>query len=130
MMDRSEVMRRVCSVDTSPEKIVRRLTHRLGYRYRLHRKDLPGSPDLVFPSRKKVIFVHGCFWHGHGCKRGARVPKKNHEYWIAKIDKNRQRDAHHIHELTRLGWLMLEIWECELANHNKLEERLVRFLEN
>ena len=86
-------MRAVKSHDTKPELLVRRAIHCMGYRYRLHRKDLPGKPDVVFPSRKKIIFVHGCFWHGHDCARGARMPKSNRSYWVSKISRNRERDA-------------------------------------
>lgn len=89
---RSYIMSRVRNKDTSPEKIVRTTVHRLGYRFRLHRNDLPGKPDLVFPSRHKVIFVHGCFWHGHQCKRGNRLPKTNQTYWFNKINRNIERD--------------------------------------
>ena len=128
--DRSRIMRAVKGRDTKPEMIVRRLVHAMGYRYRLHSKDLPGKPDLVFPGRQKIIFVHGCFWHGHACPRGARVPKKNRNYWINKINRNRERDSRHVQELIKLGWLILEIWECELSNRNNLRERLVGFLEN
>src|SRR6185437_3811014 len=89
---RSRTMRAVKSRNTSPELAVRRVVHRMGYRFRLHRENLPGKPDLVFPKFQKVIFVHGCFWHGHSCTRGARVPKENHEYWQKKISGNRIRD--------------------------------------
>lgn len=127
-MKRSEIMRRVHSTDTGPELLVRKLTHSLGFRYRLHRKNLPGKPDLVFPSKKKLIFVHGCFWHGHHCKRGNRVPKKNREYWIKKIQSNVVRDERHIKELVELGWSVLVIWECEIRDHTALKDRIVRFL--
>lgn len=121
-------MRRVHSTDTAPELLVRRLTHSLGFRYRLHRKDLPGKPDLVFPSRKKIIFVHGCFWHGHKCKRGDRVPKQNREYWIKKIQTNVARDEKNFKTLKALGWSVLAIWECETRDQNDLKKRIVRFL--
>ncbi|MGD0820867.1 MAG: very short patch repair endonuclease [Desulfomonilia bacterium] len=113
---RSWVMSRIRGKGTSPEMKVRSLTHRLGYRFRLHRKDLPGKPDLVFPSRKKVIFVNGCFWHGHDCPRGKRTPKANAGYWIDKIRKNIERDAKNQAELQSLGWNVLVVWECELKN--------------
>lgn len=109
-------MRRVKSTDTSPEMRVRRALHRQGYRYRLHVKGLPGTPDLVFPRRRKVIFVHGCFWHGHDCVRGARTPKRNRDYWISKIDRNRERHANVVEELQAMGWRVLTVWECDLAN--------------
>lgn len=106
-------MRAVKSKDTKPEMVVRRLVHGLGYRYRLHVGGLPGKPDLVFPRRRKVIFVHGCFWHGHDCRRGARQPAANDEYWKAKIARNRQRDADNFLALRESGWQVLIVWECE-----------------
>jgi len=121
-------MRAVKSRDTKPEMLVRRAAHALGYRFRLHRKDLPGSPDLVFPARKKVIFVHGCFWHGHECARGARTPKTNTDYWRAKIARNVARDARARSALDALGWETLTIWECELKRDTRLAERLKSFL--
>lgn len=126
---RSRIMRAVKSVDTGPEMIVRRMLHRLGYRYRLHRKDLPGKPDLVFPSRKAVIFVHGCFWHGHNCKRGARTPKTNIPYWTDKIRRNVERDVQAIIDLKAAGWRVLVIWECELKDLDRLRSRSVAFLQ-
>ena len=114
---RSQIMRAVKSKDTKPEMIVRRLVHGMGYRYRLHRAGLPGKPDLVFGPRRKVIFVHGCFWHGHNCKRGARVPKTNVEYWTAKINRNRQRDEACEASLVAMGWRVLIVWECEMKNN-------------
>lgn len=125
---RSAVMRAVKSRDTKPEMTVRRAAHALGYRFRLHRKDLPGSPDLVFPSRKTAVFVHGCFWHGHDCARGARMPKTNADYWRAKIGRNVARDARARGELESLGWRTLTIWECELKDAQALATRLVGFL--
>src|SRR5690349_582275 len=100
---RSRIMRAVKGVDTAPEMVVRSLAHRMGYRFRLHRKDLPGKPDLVFPKFHKVVFVHGCFWHGHECARGARVPKANAQYWRAKITRNSLRDADNIAALRARG---------------------------
>lgn len=125
---RSRVMRAVKSSDTKPELIVRRLIHRLGYRYRLHRADLPGKPDLVFASRRKVIFVHGCFWHGHDCARGARTPKTNADYWGLKIARNRARDERARAALEQAGWAVLIVWECELKDNEALAEILIRFL--
>ena len=123
-------MRAVKGQDTGPEMRVRRLVHRMGYRYRLHRKDLPGKPDLVFPGRRKVIFVHGCFWHGHDCKRGARAPKTNAAYWKTKIGRNAQRDAEHRAALRALGWDALVIWECELKqDDDRLAARIKQFLD-
>jgi len=124
---RSAVMAAVKSKNTKPEMRVRRLAHALGYRFRLHRKDLPGSPDLVFASRHKIIFVHGCFWHGHDCARGARQPKTNAEYWRAKIARNVTRDSASQKALQAAGWDVLALWECELKS-TVLEDRLRAFL--
>ena len=121
---RSAVMRQVKGRDTSPEMKVRRLLWRLGARYRLHRKDLPGAPDIVLPGRRLAIFVHGCFWHGHDCARGARVPKQNRDYWEAKIGRNRARDLRTQAELQALGWTPLILWECELKDEAALRARL------
>ncbi len=126
---RSWIMSRVKGKDTAPELFVRSLVHRLGYRFRLHRRDLPGAPDLVFVSRRKVIFVHGCFWHGHHCARGDRQPKSNSDYWKRKIAKNRERDRTHRKQLCDLGWDVLVIWECEIKDKLKLEKRIVEFLD-
>ncbi|HVI28816.1 very short patch repair endonuclease [Hansschlegelia sp.] len=125
---RSAVMRAVKGRDTGPEMLVRRLAHALGYRFRLHRKDLPGNPDLVFPARRKAIFVHGCFWHGHDCARGARMPKANAAYWSAKIARNVARDARVLAELRALGWDPLVLWECELKDRAGLPVRLRQHL--
>jgi DNA mismatch endonuclease, patch repair protein len=126
---RRRTMQAVKSKDTVPELVIRRLLHEKGYRYRLHRKNLPGCPDLVFPSRKKVVFIHGCFWHGHNCKRGARLPKSNSEYWINKVAKNRSRDVRTRRQLKRSGWKVCSIWECELKNLSTALKRLVSFLD-
>ncbi len=125
---RSAVMRRVKGKDTKPELLVRRALTRLGARYRLHRKDLPGAPDVVMPGRKLAIFVHGCFWHGHDCARGARVPKANRDYWLAKVGRNRERDTRHRAALTALGWRVETIWECDLKDRAALEARLLEIL--
>lgn len=122
-------MRAVKSKNTGAEMVVRRLAHSLGYRYRLHRRDLPGVPDLVFPSRRAVIFVHGCFWHQHDCARGARTPKSRTTYWEAKLRRNRERDERHQRQLQGMRWSVLVVWECELRDHSVLEERLRRFLD-
>ncbi len=123
-------MRSVGSKDTKPEMVVRRLLHGLGYRYRLHRQDLLGKPDLVFPARRKVIFVNGCFWHGHDCPRGSRVPKKNAEYWKAKVSRNVERDRANATALVDQGWQVLTVWECEckLRDRDGLAEKLISFL--
>lgn len=121
-------MRAVKGENTGPEMLVRRVAHRLGFRFRLHRKDLPGKPDLVFPRLRKVVFVHGCFWHGHDCARGARAPKGNADYWQTKIGRNRTRDAAHLAALRKAGWRAAVLWECELKNARRLEQRLVKFL--
>jgi DNA mismatch endonuclease (patch repair protein) len=127
---RSRIMRAVRSRNTVPELFVRSLAHRMGYRFRLHRDNLPGKPDLVFPKFQKVIFVHGCFWHGHGCVRGARVPKGNREYWLKKISGNRARDQKNLARLSTAGWKALVIWECDLRNVRKLKAQLTKFLKN
>ncbi len=116
--------------DTKPEMIVRRLVHRMGYRFRLHRRDLPGCPDLTFPSRRKVIFVHGCFWHRHpdeGCKL-ARMPKSRLDFWGPKLETNRKRDEESLARLTGLGWDALVVWECQLRDVGSLEARIGEFL--
>jgi DNA mismatch endonuclease (patch repair protein) len=125
---RSRTMRAVRSRDTGPELKVRQLVHRLGYRFRLHRRDLPGCPDLVFASRRRIIFVHGCFWHGHGCRRGARVPKTNRPYWVRKIARNVARDDVNLKRLKGDGWKVLVIWECKTRDTGRLVKRIGRFL--
>ena len=128
--DRSAIMRAVPGRDTSAELKVRRLLRPIAPGYRLHRKDIPGNPDIAFLGAKKAIFVHGCFWHGHDCRRGARMPKTNADYWRAKIGRNRARDARHLDELAALGWRALVVWECELADEAALAARLRAFCEN
>jgi len=125
---RSRTMRAVRSKDTKPELIVRRLAHAMGYRFRLHRKDLPGSPDLVFPGRRSAIFVHGCFWHGHDCARGAREPKTNSDYWRAKVAGNRARDIRVATELAALGWRVMTLWECGLRDQDATSAEISHFL--
>src|SRR6266481_1510146 len=124
---RSRIMKSVGSRDTRPELTVRRLLHRLGYRYRLHRKDLPGRPDIVFPGRKKAIFIHGCFWHGHDCDKG-KLPKSRAEYWTGKIKTNQDRDARAIASLEGAGWQTLSVWQCELKGLNRIDRVLREFL--
>ena len=121
---RSAVMRRVKGRNTTPEMTVRRALTKLGARYRLHRKDLPGNPDIVMPGRRLAVFVHGCFWHGHDCARGARTPKQNRDYWVAKVARNMARDARSAEALAALGWRVETIWECELKDAAALEARL------
>ena len=125
---RSAVMRRVKGRDTKPELAVRRVLTKLGARYRLHRKDLPGKPDIVLPGRRLALFVHGCFWHGHDCARGARVPKANRDYWVGKVARNRARDQVSRAALVALGWRVETIWECELKDAEALDARLRRLL--
>lgn len=129
--ERSERMSRVRSKDTSPEMALRRRLHSLGLRYRLHRKDLPGSPDLVFPAKRKVVFVHGCFWHRHlGCGR-TRMPRTRQEFWRKKFKENVDRDARNQRALEALGWTSLVVWECEIASGDagRAVEKVVEFLE-
>lgn len=125
---RSRIMRAVKGRDTGPEMQVRRLAFSMGHRYRLHRSELPGKPDMAFISRRKVLFVHGCFWHGHDCARGARTPKENNAYWVKKIARNRSRDQAQLAMLAALGWQSLVIWECELKQIDRVRERLTAFL--
>lgn len=123
-------MAAIRSKDMKPEMAVRRLVHSLGFRYRLHNKKLPGKPDLVFKSRRKVVFVHGCFWHQHDdptCLDG-RLPKSRPEYWIPKLSKNRERDQRNIKALQDEGWAVAVVWECETRDIPALEEKLRRFL--
>ena len=127
---RSWLMSRVSSKNTTPELIVRSLVHRLGFRFRLHYEKLPGKPDIAFPSRHKVIFVHGCFWHGHSrCQKG-RLPKSNLELWRTKLGKNRRRDRSNVKAIKRVGWQVLIVWQCELKNLDRLKTRITDFLKN
>lgn len=124
---RSRNMSAIRSKDTKPEIVVRRLLSRIGIRYRLHRKDLPGKPDIVMPGRKLVIFVHGCFFHMHKCRYGRVVPATNAEFWHTKRSGNAARDRRNVRQLCKLGWNVLTVWECETKEAKKIEERL-RFL--
>jgi DNA mismatch endonuclease, patch repair protein len=126
---RSRVMASIPSFNTTPEMLVRSLLHQMGFRFRVHRKDLPGRPDICLPKFRKVIFVHGCFWHGHTCVHGSRRPTNNREYWDAKLDRNICRDADAIRALRKQGWTTLIVWECQLKSP-KLRERLKRFLQD
>jgi DNA mismatch endonuclease (patch repair protein) len=127
---RSERMGRVRNKDTKPEMAVRRLVHRMGYRYRLHRRDLPGNPDLVFPNRGKIIFVHGCFWHRHGTCKFTRWPKSKLEFWKPKLEENHRRDRENQRALRGMGWRTLVIWECQLDKLERLESKIRAFLES
>ncbi|MGH9721912.1 MAG: very short patch repair endonuclease [Bryobacteraceae bacterium] len=126
--ERGRMMRAIKGRDTAPELAVRCLAHRMGYRFRLHRKDLPGTPDLVFVSRRKVVFIHGCFWHSHGCNL-TRLPTSNLGYWVPKLERNKDRDEKNLKALTAEGWHYLVIWECEIRSGEKLPQRLKDFLD-
>ena len=123
-------MRRIRSKDTGPEMLVRRLVHALGYRYRLHRKDLPGKPDLAFIAQRKVIFVHGCFWHQHPDKTcsDSRLPKSRSGYWLPKLERNTSRDAEHVQALQAAGWHVMVLWDCETKDTARLVLQLKNFL--
>ena len=125
---RSSVMRSIKGKDTKPELVVRSIAHRLGYRFRLHRASMPGRPDLVFVGRRKVVFVHGCFWHGHATCRDGRMQKSNTEYWTQKISGNQRRDARSIKKLRSQGWSVMTVWECQTEKPESLANRLKRFL--
>ena len=125
---RSEIMRSVGQKDTGAEMKVRRALHLLGYRYRLHRRELPGKPDIVFPSRRKTVFVHGCFWHGHNCRFG-RLPKSNLDYWVPKIAANRERDERNVAALRDAGWAVFVVWQCDLRDLDGSIRRIVEFLD-
>jgi len=126
--ERSERMAKIRSRDTKPELQVRKIIHGMGYRYRLHRRDLPGTPDIVFPSRKKVVFIHGCFWHRHtNCKIG-HIPKTKQEFWIHKLEENAKRDQINIKKLKSLGWESLVIWECQIKHTDQIIEKIRQFL--
>jgi DNA mismatch endonuclease (patch repair protein) len=122
---RSAIMRAIKGRDTGPELTVRSLLHSLGYRFRLHRRGLPGSPDIVLPSRRIAIFVHGCFWHQHGCARSLRQPKANADYWAAKLRRNAERDAANLRDLSALGWRTVILWECRLKDKATLTDLLL-----
>jgi DNA mismatch endonuclease, patch repair protein len=125
---RSFNMSRIRGKNTKPELLVRSLIHRLGFRYVLHRRDLPGCPDIVFPSRRKIIFVHGCFWHLHNCRYGRVTPQSNADFWKSKRMGNRERDRKNLRKLRKQGWSVLNIWECAVSNLEPLEARIVQFL--
>lgn len=127
---RSAMMSRIRGRDTKPEMAVRREAHRLGFRFRLHRRDLPGTPDLVFPGRHKVVFVHGCYWHRHQGCRFAYQPKSNAEFWNAKFAGNVVRDMRVMQELKQMGWSVLTIWECETDSTDDLGRKLTGYLDH
>lgn len=125
---RSQIMSRISGKDTKPEILVRSLLHRMGYRFRVHKKDLPGKPDITLSKHKKVIFVHGCFWHGHeDCPRSKR-PRTNVKFWNKKIDGNIERDKKNIQSLEKLGWTTLTLWTCEIKNQEALKRKLIYFM--
>jgi DNA mismatch endonuclease, patch repair protein len=126
--ERSRIMAAVRSHDTTPELVVRRLLHRLGYRFRLHVKELPGTPDILLPKHRTVVEVRGCFWHGHTCGR-CRVPATRREYWLAKIARNQQRDRRTVAALRRAGWRVLVLWECQLREGSEVANRIRGFLQ-
>jgi DNA mismatch endonuclease (patch repair protein) len=126
---RSEIMSRVRAKDTAPEMLVRRLVYSMGYRYRLHDRSLPGTPDLVFRKTRQLIFVHGCFWHRHAGCALARWPKSRQEFWLEKLEGNRTRDRKNIGRLRRAGWKAMVVWECQLSKPVRLEQRIRGFLD-
>lgn len=126
--ERSERMRRVKSTNTEPERALRKMVWNLGYRYRKNLKSLPGKPDLAFPGRKRVIFMHGCFWHRHDCRAGRRMPKSRERFWTAKFASNIVRDTDVSERLAEMGWSALVIWECELRNMDMVSRRVTGFL--
>lgn len=128
--ERSAQMARVHGADTGPEMAVRRMVHAMGFRYRLHVADLPGKPDLVFPRLKKIIFVHGCFWHGHSCRAGRNRPASRESYWTAKLDRNVARDRANVRRLRRAGWSVMTVWECGLRDQERAKAKVRRFLES
>lgn len=123
---RSQIMAKIRGKNTHPELVVRSLVHRLGFRFRLHKQELPGKPDLVFPRHRKILFVHGCFWHGHGCRRG-KMPQSRLDYWKPKIERNRTRDESNLLQLTNMGWRTLTLWECEIQDLSLIERKIKRY---
>ncbi|RQH09540.1 DNA mismatch endonuclease Vsr [Bradyrhizobium sp. RP6] len=121
-------MARIKKVNTKPELLVRKILFAHGFRYRLHRRDLPGNPDIVFSRQKKAVLVHGCFWHRHDCPAGRKLPISKPEYWGPKLRRNRERDARNSAQLERLGWRSLTLWECELSDLGRVTKRLIKFL--
>jgi DNA mismatch endonuclease, patch repair protein len=127
---RSAIMSRVTGRNTKPEIVVRKIVHSLGFRFRLHRKDLPGKPDLVLPRHRKIIFVNGCFWHGHSKCRRSKLPSSNIEFWRAKIARNKSRDLEVTRSLREIGWEILVVWQCEIVQRDHLLSKLHSFLDN
>ncbi|MCX7066065.1 MAG: DNA mismatch endonuclease Vsr [Proteobacteria bacterium] len=125
---RRKCMAAIRSKDTKPERVVRSVLHRLGFRFALHRADLPGKPDIVMPARRAVVFVHGCYWHMHGCKRGRSTPVTNAAFWRSKRLRNRARDKRTLAAIRRAGWRVLVVWECQTADRFRLAKRLSSFL--
>jgi DNA mismatch endonuclease (patch repair protein) len=124
----TERMQRIRKTNTKPELIIRRLVHAMGYRYRLHQSSLPGTPDIVLTRHRKVILVHGCFWHRHDCADGRKLPRSKPEYWGPKLERNRRRDEASVARLHELGWSVLVVWECEISNGKRVSETLRKFL--
>jgi len=127
---RSALMSRVRSKDTLPERRVRKFLWERGFRYRLHRHDLPGKPDIVLSRLGRIILVHGCFWHGHNCSAGMNRPQSNLAYWVPKMLRNKHRDKESLRDLRKLGWKVLIVWECQVKNDQMLSKRLLNFLKN
>ncbi len=125
---RQRCMKSIPGKNTKPELMVRKLLFNMGYRYRLHYSNLPGKPDLVFPGKRKVIFIHGCFWHRHDCKKGQSLPNKNMDFWRKKLSDNENRDSRNISDLNKLGWEVLIIWECQIKNIQVLLDSLRSYL--
>ena len=126
---RRHIMQSVGTKNTTPELTLRRVLSGMGYRYRLHAKKLPGRPDIVFPGKKKAIFVNGCFWHLHGCAKG-QIPKSRQDYWEPKLRTNRDRDDSNTRKLEALGWSVLVVWQCELRDLSSIMEKVTLFLNN
>ena len=125
---RSYCMSRIRKTDSAPELLVRQILHRLGYRFRLYRKDLPGCPDIVLPKYKKIIFVHGCWWHRHNCHLGRRTPKSRTKYWLPKLAANKKRDKENRSKLLKLGWKILVVWECQIKKPERITDKIISFL--
>jgi DNA mismatch endonuclease (patch repair protein) len=125
---RSYIMRSVGTRNTGPELLVRKIIHGLGLRFALHKRDLPGRPDIVLPKHRAIVFVHGCFWHGHKCPKG-QFPKSRLDFWVPKIEKNRKRDAESVKSLRKAGWRVLTVWQCETKKPGRLKQKLAKFFD-